>query len=365
VALADDRPQRPDLTSDSEIVFIWCVSRRRVARSPRLSSCLLAAVATVTTPVLAACGSDTAGSADPAGGAGAGAVAVVATTTQAADFARVIGGDRVEVTQILQPNVDPHDYEPSPADIEAIGAADVLVANGVGLEAWLDDTVEASGFDGERVVMAEGVRLRKGGEHAEEEGGGAEAHARVDDAGEHAGGDPHVWHNPRNAKIMVADVERGLSAADPGGKADYEENLDAYTARLDALDRDNERKISTIPAQRRKLVTNHDAFGYYIERYGITFVGSIIPSTDTSAELSGADIDAIVEAIKAQGVSAVFSESSLPPQTAQTIGREANVKIIAGEDALYADTLGPAGSAGATYLDAERHNTDTIVAALT
>jgi zinc/manganese transport system substrate-binding protein/manganese/iron transport system substrate-binding protein len=314
--------------------------------------CLLAAGLTVTAPVLTACSSGTTGAAD-ANSAGADTLTVVATTTQAADFARVIGGDRVKVTQILQPNVDPHDYEPSPADIEAIGDADVLVANGVGLEAWLDDTVKTSGFDGKQVVMAEGVKLRKGGEDAEEEGGE-----------EHAEGDPHIWHNPRNAKIMVANVERGLSAADSEGKAEYEKNLGAYTARIDELDRDNEKKISTIPAQRRKLVTNHDSFGYYTERYDIAFVGSIIPSTDTSAELSGADIDAIVKAIKAQGVTAVFSESSLPPQTAQTIGREAGVKIIAGEGALYADTLGPARSAGATYLDAERHNTDTIVAAL-
>jgi zinc/manganese transport system substrate-binding protein/manganese/iron transport system substrate-binding protein len=163
---------------------------------------------------------------------------------------------------------------------------------------------------------------------------------------------------------MVATIERGFAEADPAGATVYQANLSSYTAKLDELDRTNKEKIATIPAGQRKLVTNHDAFGYYTEHYGITYIGSIIPSFDTSAELSSDDINTIVQKIKDQDVRAVFSESSLPPRTAETIGNEAGVKVIAGEGALYADTLGPAGSAGATYLDAERHNTDTIVAAL-
>src|SRR5207249_3393633 len=122
-------------------------------------------------------------------------------------------------------------------------------------------------------------------------------------------------------------------------------------------------KIATLPAADRKLVTNHDAFGYYVARYGLQFVGSIIPSFDTSAELSGKDISALVAKIKATGVRAIFSESSLPPKTAETIGREAGVTVVEGEGALYGDTLGPPGSAGDTYLKMEEHNTDTIVAA--
>jgi zinc/manganese transport system substrate-binding protein/manganese/iron transport system substrate-binding protein len=317
--------------------------------------------------VLAACGSDSTGSA--AGSGAAGTLTVVATTTQAGDFARAIGGDRAKVTQILAPNVDPHDYELSPADVEAFTDADVIVANGVGLEAWLDEAVNASGFNGKKIVMADGVTVH---ESSEREGGDsgaaptAEGGARQAEgvAGEHAAGDPHIWHDPTNAKIMVANIERGFADADPEGAAAYQKNLDAYLAELDELDRGNKEKIGTIPVERRKLVTNHDAFGYYTEHYGITYVGSIIPSFDTSAELSGEDIDRIVQAIKAEGVNAVFSESSLPPRTAETIGREAGVKVVAGEGALYADTLGPAGSAGATYLEAERHNTDTIVEAL-
>ncbi|MEX5632033.1 metal ABC transporter substrate-binding protein [Parafrankia sp. FMc2] len=303
--------------------------------------------------VLAGCGGSDAG--EGAGGDGA-APRVVATTTYAADFARAVGGDGVQVTQILRPGVDPHDYEPSPADLEALAEADLLIENGVGLESWLDDAISASGFDGTEIVMADRVTIR----HRED--GGAE-HDESDEHGDEEG-DPHIWHDPRNAKIMATNIQIGLATVDPESAAEYQANLESYSAELDELDRYTEQQINTIPSDRRKLVTNHDSFGYYVERYDLEFVGSIIPSFDTAAELSGRAIDDIVEKIRSSGTVAVFSESSLPPRTAQTIGSEAGVRVVAGEEALYADTLGPAGSAGATYLTAERHNTDTIVGAL-
>ena len=119
-----------------------------------------------------------------------------------------------------------------------------------------------------------------------------------------------------------------------------------------------------MPPAQRKLVTNHDAFGYYCARYGLSFVGSIIPSFDTSAELSGRELSDLVARIRSSGVKAVFSEASLPPKTAETVATEAGVQVVGGEDALYADGLGPEGSPGGTYLGAEQHNTDTIVKAL-
>lgn len=272
---------------------------------------------------------------------------VVATTTQVADFARNVGGDKVQVTQILKPNVDPHDYEPSPADVQAIAEADVVVESGVHLEKWLDQTIESAGFHGTLVDSSKGVTVRRG-----------------DGTGEEAAGDPHIWHNPKNAQIMSRDIAAAFSARDPQDKAAFDANLAAYNGRLDRLDTWIAQRIDTVPADRRKLVTNHDAFGYYVDRYHLTFVGSIIPSFDTSAELSGKRLTTLVAKIKATGVNAIFSESSLPPKTAEAIGREAGVKVEAGENSLYGDTLGPAGSAGATYLDMERHNTATIVEAL-
>ena len=304
---------------------------------------VFALAATTVLAVLAGCGGSPAGGS--AGGA-PGALRVVATTTQVADFVRNIGGDRVRLTQLIKPNVDPHDYEVSPADIKAIAEADVLVKNGVGLERFLDDAISAAGFTRTTVDCSTGVALRTGSGKDEQ------------------GGDPHIWHNPRNAEIMVRNIAAALSTADPEDRPTFEANAAAYDVQLDALDRTITQEIGTIPVDARKLVTNHDAFGYYVDHYHLRFVGAVIPSFDTSAELSGKDISDLVAKIRATGTKAVFSESSLPPKTAQTIGREAGVLVVAGKDALYGDSLGPSGSDGATYLTMMNHNTREIVTAL-
>jgi ABC-type Zn uptake system ZnuABC Zn-binding protein ZnuA len=284
------------------------------------------------------------GGAQPSGtgSAGQGTVLnVVATTTQVADFARNVGGDQVQVTSLLKPNVDAHDFEPSPADIDAIARADLVLKNGVGLEEWLDDTIESSGFQGPVVDTSQGVKLRQGGHEGGEEF------------------DPHIWQNPRNAQIMAANVERALRQAEPANAAAFKANLDAYTKELTTLDTEVERQINGLA--NKKLVTNHDAFAYYIDRYGLEFVGSVIPSFDTSAELSGTDIRDLVAKIRQTKVKAIFSETSLPARTAQAIAAEAGVKVVQGSDALYGDSLGPAGSDGDTYVKMIRHNTRTIV----
>ncbi|GCD96619.1 metal ABC transporter substrate-binding protein [Embleya hyalina] len=327
--------------------------------SARAGAALAAGV--LSTGALAACGSDdkdakngkrteaapVANAGAPAAGSGP-KVKVVATTTQVADFVRNVGGDRVEVTQLIKANASAHEYEATPADLNAIRGAKLVVENGVDMEkAWLPKAVQAAGFTGKVVDSSTGVRLRKGepGSDGEES-------------------DPHIWHDPTNAKVMVANIGRALSTADATNAKVYENNLAAYTAKLDALDADTRARIDGIPAADRKLVTNHDALGYYVDRYRLEFVGSIIPGFDDQAELSGSRIDEIVGKIKATGAKAVFAESALPPKTAATIAREAGVKVVDGDDSLYADSLGAPGSAGDTYLGAEKHNTDTIVAAL-
>jgi zinc/manganese transport system substrate-binding protein len=309
----------------------------------------IAAVAAATT-FIAACGSET-----PSPGASSAAagpkLAVVATTPEVADFVRNIGGA----------NVDPHDYEPTPADLQAIATAKLVVKNGVGLEEWLDRTIESAGFTGTVVDSSQGVTLREGGHHEEEEG-----HAE-EEGEEHAGEeehDPHIWHDPRNAKVMVTNIQKGLAAADPAKAGAYAKNLASYSAELDKLDSDNAAAWAKIGKADRKLVTNHDAFGYYIARYELEFVGSVIPSLDTSAELSAKQLTDLVAKIKATGTRAIFAESSLPPKTAEAIAQQAGVKVVAGEDALYGDSLGAPGSPEGTYLGAERHNTQVIVDAL-
>ena len=334
-------------------------------RTARRSAVLLLALVALAASS-AACSSAAETSTGP-GGTGGGssvepALEVVATTSILADFARQVGGDRVDVHTVIKPNVDAHDFEPAPADIEALADADVILQNGVGLEEWFERTVESAQPEGAVIDTSTGVALREGGddEHADETGT-SEPDDDHGDEGGHAE-DPHIWQSPRNAMVMVDNIEAAFVAADPDGAATYEANAAAYQATLDELDRSVEEQLAGLT--NRKIVTNHDALGYYIDRYDLVFVGSIIPSFDSTAELSAADIDAIVTQIRDNDVKAVFSESSIPPKTAEAIGTEAGVTVVAGEDALYGDSLGPEGSGAATYVEMIRHNTEELVANL-
>ena len=301
----------------------------------------IVAVAAVAALSTTGCGSSNQAAVGAAGTTPVGTrVRVVATTTQINDFATVIGGDCVTVYGVLKPDVDPHDYEPSPADLDAMAHADVIAKNGVGLEKWLDSTIAGSETKATVVDASTGVKIRAVDEEDPE-------------------GDPHIWQNPQNAKIMVTNIEQALASAEPSCGDEFAQNLSSYSKQLDQLDADNQAALSGLA--NKKLVTNHDAFGYYVDRYGLDFVGSIIPSFDTSAELSPSDIADLVAKIKAEGVKAIFSESSLPPKTAEAIGQEAGVAVVQGDGALYGDTLGPTGSDGATYLAMVAHNTRTIV----
>ena len=264
---------------------------------------------------------------------------VVATTTQLTDFTRVVAGSRADVYDVVKANVDAHDFEPSPADIEAIRDADVVIQNGVGLEKWLEETVESAAPEGEIVDASKGVEVRASADEGE--------------------GDPHIWFAPGNAKIMVANITQALVAADPAGVSTYRANERAYDAYLEALDREIASAVGGLT--NKKLVSNHDAFGYYVDRYRLEFVGSVIPSFDSQAELSSRDISDLVDKIRAEGVKAVFSEASLPPKTAEAIAAQAGVKVVEGDDALFSDSLGAPGSDGDTYLKMQRHNTKVIV----
>ncbi len=305
---------------------------RHLVRSTAVAGLLVAAVACTA--------DDQSPAASATGRSGARVISIVTTTTQLTDFAKEIGGGRVKVYGVLKANIDPHDYEPSPADIEALAKADVIVKNGVDLEGWFDDTIKAAAPRGQIVDASQGITIRRGEEEGEE-------------------GDPHIWHDPQNAVVMVTTMAAAMERAEPGAATDIRENLAAYEAKLTRIDNDIKNRVDRLT--NKKLVTNHDAFGYYIDRYGLEFVGSIIPSFDTTAELSATQIADIVTTIRSTGTKAVFSESSLPPKTAEAIGKEAGVTVVAGEDALYGDTLGPAGSDGETYLKMLEHNTKVFV----
>jgi ABC-type Zn uptake system ZnuABC Zn-binding protein ZnuA len=270
---------------------------------------------------------------------------VVVTTTQIQDWTRNVGGDRIELVGILDPSADPHEYQPTAVDARNVARADVLIANGLGLEGgWFQALAKNAPPDAQVIELAKLVsgQAQPAGPHESE-------------------GDPHVWQDPTNVRKMVPVIRDALARADPAGKATYEQNAAAYDAQLAELDRDIEAQIDTIPPANRKLVTNHNAFGYYARRYGLTVVGSVVPSLTTDAEPSAAETRRLIEAIKAQGVRAIYTESNLNPKLEQQIAREAGVRVYPN---LYGDALGPPGSDGDTYLKAMRHNTRMIVEGL-
>ncbi|GAA2226055.1 metal ABC transporter substrate-binding protein [Herbiconiux moechotypicola] len=302
---------------------------------------------------------------------------VVATTTQVADFTREVAGDAADVTQLIQPNQSAHSYDPSAADLSALASADVLVINGAGLEEWLDDAISASGFAGVTIDASTGIELsddEAGDDHDHAEDEHADDHAdedhsdeaeseHTDEADDHAheAGNPHIWTDPALASRMVATIADGLEQADPAAAADFATNATAYEAKLTELDAWIRENVDTVPEAERLLVSNHDAFTYFVDAYDITYVGSVIPSFDDNAEPSAAQIDELVAAIKATGVKAVFSEASISPRAADTIASEAGVKVYSGDEALYGDSLGPAGSDGASYIDSQVHNATVIL----
>ncbi|GAA3878454.1 zinc ABC transporter substrate-binding protein AztC [Leifsonia kafniensis] len=316
-----------------------------------------------------------------AGSAG-GTLKVVATTTQVADFTRNILGDTagVELTQLIKPNQSAHSFDPSVADLAALGQADVLVINGVGLEEWLDDAISASGFHGVTIDSDEGIEIGEdaaGNDTAHSDEAAEATHddathndATHDDASadsdhdethDHSGGNPHIWTAVANAEKMVGSIAAGLAQADAAHSDEFEANAAEYTAQLTTLDTWIHANIDAVPAAERLLVSNHDAFGYFTAAYGITYVGSVMPSFDDNAEPSAAAIDKLVALIKKTGVKAVFSEASINPKAADTIASEAQVAVYSGDDALYGDSLGPAGSDGATYITSQLHNVRLIL----
>lgn len=304
----------------------------------RLSPALLPAILGL---FVAGCG-DTGGAAS-----GGDRIDVVATTTVLGDLVREVGGEAVDVTQILQPNSDAHDYEPRPDDVRDTAKAELVVASGDNLDRWIGDIVEQSGSDAETVDVSEQLEVRRPGESEGEE------------ASKH---DPHWWHDPRNTETAVEEIRDALVEADPGAEAVYEQNAAAYLEEVRALDAGLAACFAAVPARERKLVTDHDAFGYFADRYDITVVGAVIPSQTTQAQPSAGEVAELVETIEREGVKAVFPESSVNAKLAQAIAKQTGASV---GDTLHGDSLGEEGSPGATYLGMEQANADAMVKGFT
>lgn len=323
--------------------------------STRRSRLIVPALAAASVVTLAGCASN-------GTGVDAGEPQVVATTTQVADLAARLAGEQAEVTGLLEPGQSAHSFDPSAAQLMALGSADALVVNGGGLEGWLDDAIAASGFDGVLIDASTGIELASTeGEHDDHADEAAEEHSEDEHADDHAEGNPHVWTDPELAEEMVANIADGLIEVDGIDADAVRASEGEYIAQLDALDAWIEENVAQVPVGERLLVTNHDAFTYFLDAYDVTFVGSVIPSFDDNAEPSAAEIDALVERIRSTGVRAVFSEASISPKAAETIANEAGVAVYSGDDALYGDSLGQPGTDGETYLGSQVHNARLIL----
>jgi zinc/manganese transport system substrate-binding protein len=312
----------------------------------------------VVVSLLAACGSeDSGGAGTDTEAAVGGRIAVVTTTTHIADFARQVAGERADVTSLLPANADAHDYEPTPRDVERVADADLVLQHGMGLDEWAAGLINDSGTRAMVVTVTSGITTLVPGEDEHDE----DIDEHAEDDHHHDGDDPHVWFDVANAKVMVENVRGALIEVDPDGAATYEANTTAYLGQLDELDTWIREQIATIPEDQRKLVTNHDAFGYYVHAYGLEFIGAIIPSLDAQAQPSARETAQLVDRIREENVKAIFTETSINPNLANRIASEAGVIVV---DNLYGDSLGEPGSGADTYIGMMRTNTTAIVEGL-
>jgi zinc/manganese transport system substrate-binding protein len=276
---------------------------------------------------------------------------VVATFSILGDLVKNAGGDRVSVTTLVGPNGDTHVYQPSPADAKKLAGAKVIFVNGFKLEGWMDRLVKASGTKASVIVATKGIKPREMANDDDAKGG----HAH-----EHAGVDPHAWQSIANARVYVANIRDALVAADPGGKETYEKNTADYLAKLAVVETEIKEGIAKIPAERRRIITTHDAFGYFGAAYGFEFIAPQGVSTETEA--SAQDVAKIIRQIKAQKIPAVFLENVSDPRLVERIAAETGAKI---GGTIYSDALSPADGPASTYIDMMRHNIRQLAAALT
>jgi zinc/manganese transport system substrate-binding protein len=262
---------------------------------------------------------------------------VVTSFSIISDFVKNVGGDHVEVTTLVGPDGDVHVYTPTPSDVRKIADAKLLVINGLGLEGWLPRLLQAAGGKASIVTATSGIAPLRLGSDA----------------------DPHAWQSVANAEKYVANIRDALIAADPPDAQVFRQNAVAYLAKLEALDGEVRQAIGQIPEGRRKVISTHDAFGYFAARYGIEFIAPIGVSTE--AEPSARDIARIVAQVKAEHIPAVFLERIGDPRLIRRISAETGAKV---GGTLYSDSLSDEKGDSPTYIDMVRHNIRTLTSAL-
>jgi zinc/manganese transport system substrate-binding protein len=264
-------------------------------------------------------------------------LSVVASFSILGDFVSNVGGDRVSVTTLVGPDGDVHVYTPAPADAKKVADAKLLVINGLGLEGWLPRLLQASGSKAPIITATSGIAPLKLGSDA----------------------DPHAWQSVANARIYVANIRDALVAADPADAEVFRTNTDHYLKNLDALDREVHEAIAKIPADRRKVISTHDAFGYFAAAYAIEFIAP--EGVSTESEASARDIAGIITQVKSSKIPAVFLENISDPRLMRRIAIETGAKI---GGTLYSDSLTGEKGDAPTYIDMVRHNIKTLTSAL-
>ena len=276
------------------------------------------------------------------------AIKVVASFSILGDFVRQVGGERVELATLVGPGGDAHIYSPTPADARRLNEAGLVFVNGLRFEGWIGRLVKASGTKAMLVEAAKGVKVLR----ADEGKGHGHGH-------DYGAVDPHAWQSVANAKLYVANIRDALAKADPTGTAAYEANAAAYLDQLSALDAEIRAAINQIPAERRKIITSHDAFRYFEAAYGLPFIAP--QGVSTEAEASVRDVARIIQQIRREKIRAVFLENVSDPRLAEQIARDTGAKV---GGRLYSDALsGPEGPAS-TYIAMMRHNIRALSAAL-
>ena len=294
--------------------------------------CRFIVILTIVGVTLSACGQPTSSSEAPV---------VLASTTFLTDITRNIAGDRVKVESLLPIGADPHSYQPTPQDVAKIEQSKLLIINGAEYEHFLESLLENAGGARNIIEASSGLRLRT-------------------DAESEQGVDPHLWLDPNNVIIYVENIREGLTHFDPDGAAIYQSNADAYVAKLEALDAWIDEQVSQIPPERRLLVTNHEALGYFAERYGFTVIGAVVPSVSSDASTSAGQMAELIEQIKSSGTPAIFLDEVENPALAEQIADETGVKVVAD---LHLESLTD-GPPAATYIDMMKHNVTQIMNAL-
>ncbi|MAU97652.1 MAG: ABC transporter substrate-binding protein [Fulvimarina sp.] len=298
---------------------------------------------------------------------------VVASFSVIADFAKNVGGDRVEITTLVGPNGDAHVYEPKPADARALAEADVVLANGLQFEGFLPRLIEASGTEAPVIELTKGGEVLRNSEeehHHDHEEASADGHDHDHDHeaeeadhdhaeghGHHHHGeyDPHAWQSVHNAEVYVKNIADAFCEADADGCDTYRANADAYEKKLAELDTYVKEQVAEIPENKRTVITSHDAFGYFQHEYGLKFLAP--EGISTESEASAADVAALVNQVKEDQASAVFVENITNPRLIEQIANETGLKV-GGE--LYSDALSDEDGPASTYIDMMRHNVETI-----